>query len=395
MEGNPTMKPHIKLFTPGPGDVDDDVLAALALPVMRHYGPDWMPVQYEMQDLLHQLFKTKNDLYVIPGPASAVLDMAIGSVVAPGKKIIVGSNGFFGDRLMDISKAHDLDIVPFAAPWGKPLDPAVLRDLLKENLDTIAVALVHHETSTTVLNPLKDLAAVVNQAGKVMIVDTVSSLGGVEVPVDDWGIDICVCGSNKCIEAAPGIGFISISPRAWEAVDNNPGGGSGWYLSLNVWRQYLKEWGAWHPSPVTLPTNVILAARVGIQKILDRGMAAHFSRYQKASKAMRTGLTNLGFEMFVPVEYAAPIATGVKARREFEIAEMTKWLMDERQMAIGGGLGELTGKIFRVGHLGKAAEREYLLEFLFAMEEFLRLKNIPVQAGGGLSGLFDFEGEVQ
>lgn len=383
------MKKHIKLFTPGPGDVDEDVLDALAQPVMRHYGPDWMPVHNEMQDLLHQLFKTRNDLYVIPGPASAVLDMAFGSVVPPGKKIIVGSNGFFGDRLMDISKAHHLDIVPFTAPWGKPLDPATLTSLIKENPDAIAVALVHHETSTTVLNPLKELASIVNQSGKVMIVDTVSSLAGVDVPVDDWGIDICVCGANKCIEAAPGIGFISVSPRAWQVVDDHPTGGSGWYLNLKVWRQYLKEWGTWHPSPVTLPTNVILAARTGIQKIFERGMDAHFARYRKASKAMRAGLTNLGFEMFVPEEYAAPIATGVKARPEFDIAEMTKWLMDERSMAIGGGLGELTGKIFRVGHLGKAAEREYMLEFLFAIEEFLRSKKISIQPGGGVAGLFE------
>jgi alanine-glyoxylate transaminase / serine-glyoxylate transaminase / serine-pyruvate transaminase len=382
------MKPHIKLFTPGPGDVDDDVLAALALPVMRHYGPDWMPVHNAMQDLLHQLFKTRNDLFVIPGPASAVLDMAIGSVVAPGKKIIVGSNGFFGDRLMDISKAHNLDIVPFSAPWGKPLDPAVLRALLKENPDTVAFAMVHHETSTTVLNPLQELAAMVNQAGKVMIVDTVSSLGGVDVPVDDWGIDICVCGANKCIEAAPGVGFISVSQRAWDSVDSHPGSGN-WYLNLKVWRQNQKEMGGWHPSPVTLPTNVILAARVGIEKILERGMGVHFARYRKASKSMRAGLTNLGFEMFVPEAYAAPIATAVIARPEFEIGEMTRWLMDERQMAIGGGLGELTGKIFRVGHLGKAAEREYMLEFLFAMEEFLRSKKIFVQAGSGVAGLFE------
>lgn len=381
------MNSHIKLFTPGPGDVDDDVLAALALPVMRHYGPDWMPVHVEMDELLHKLFKTKNDMYMIPGPASAVLDMAIGSVVAPGKKIIVGTNGFFGDRLMDISKAHNLDIVPFTAAWGKPLEPDVLRALLKENPDTVAFAMVHHETSTTVLNPLKELASIANQAGVVTIVDTVSSLAGVDVPVDDWGIDICVCGANKCMEAAPGIGFISVSPHAWEVIDNHGSSGS-WYLDLKLWRKYFQEWGVWHPSPVTLPTNVILAARVGIQKIFERGTEAHCARYSRASKAMRTGLTSLGFEMFVPEAYASPIATAVKARPEFTLDELTKWLMAEHQIAIGAGLGELSGKIIRVGHLGKAAEREYLMEFLFAMEEFLRSKNIPVQSGGWVSGLF-------
>jgi alanine-glyoxylate transaminase / serine-glyoxylate transaminase / serine-pyruvate transaminase len=383
-----TLNPHIKLFTPGPGDVDEDVLAALSLPVMRHYGPDWMPIHVEMDELLHKLFKTKNDMYVVPGPASAVLDMAIGSVVAPGKKIIVGTNGFFGDRLVEISQAHNLAVIPFTAPWGKPLDPAALRTLLKENPDAVAFAMVHHETSTTVLNPLKELVAEANQAGKVSIVDTVSSLAGVDVPVDDWGIDVCVCGANKCIEAVPGIGFVSVSPRAWEVIDSHPGPG-GWYLDLKIWRHYIQEWGAWHPSPVTLPTNVILAAKVGIQKILERGLDVHYTRYTKASKILRAGLTNLGFEMFVPEAYASPIATAVKSRPEFSLDELTKWLMSEHHIAVGGGLGELTGKVIRVGHLGKAAERDYLLEFLFVMEEFLRSKKIPVQPGGGVTALFE------
>jgi alanine-glyoxylate transaminase / serine-glyoxylate transaminase / serine-pyruvate transaminase len=382
------MTEHIKLFTPGPGDVDDEVLEALSLPVMRHYGPDWLPVHEEMDALLHKLFKTKNDMYVVPGPASAVLDMAIGSVVAPGKKIVIGTNGYFGTRLIDMAKAHNLEIVLFEAPWGKPLDPDALRSLLKENTDAVAFAMVHHETSTTVLNPLKELMAVASGAGLVTIVDTVSSLAGVEVPVDDWNIDLCICGANKCIEAVPGVGFISVSPRAWQVIDSHPGPGS-WYLDLKIWRQYLQEWGSWHPSPVTLPTNVILAARAGIRIILERGMEEHCARYTRASKAMRAGMESLGFEMFVPEAYASPIATAVKARPEFTLDELTKWLMESHHIAIGGGLGELTGKVIRVGHLGKAAEREYMMEFLFALEEFLRTKNIPVQSGKWVAGLFD------
>jgi alanine-glyoxylate transaminase/serine-glyoxylate transaminase/serine-pyruvate transaminase len=194
------MNPHVKLFTPGPGDVDEEILEALGSPVMRHYGPEWMPIHNNTLDLLHQIFKTSNDIYIVPGPASALLDMAIGSLLATGQKIIIGSNGFFGDRLSAMAEAHGLQIVPFNAAWGEPLDPAVLRDLLKDNPDAVAVAFVHHETSTTILNPLKDLAAVIRAAGKISIVDAVSSLGGVDVQVDDWGVDLCISGANKCIE---------------------------------------------------------------------------------------------------------------------------------------------------------------------------------------------------
>lgn len=385
---NQNMTSHIKLFTPGPGDVDDDVLAALSLPVMRHYGPDWMPVHVEMDELLHKLFKTKSDIYMVPGPASALLDMAIGSVVQAGKKIIVGTNGFFGDRLVDMARSRGLTIVPFTAPWGKPLEPEVLRTLVKQNPDAVAFTMVHHETSTTVLNPLKELMSIAGSAGLVTIVDAVSSLGGVDVPVDDWGIDICVTGANKCIEAAPGVGFISVSPKAWESIDNHPASGS-WYLDLRLWRQFFQEWGVWHPSPVTLPTNVILAARLGIRKILDRGTDAQYARYTHACHALRAGLTSLGFEMFIPEAYAAPIATAVSARPEFEFSELTKWLMDERQIAIGAGLGELSGKIIRVGHLGKATSREYIMDFLCSIEEFLRWKKIPIRSGAWVAGLFE------
>jgi len=200
-------------------------------------------------------------------------------------------------------------------------------------------------------------------------------------------VDVCVTAANKCLEAIPGIGFISISPRAWDLVDHQPHSGHGWYLSLRTWRKYVEEWGSWHPSPVTLPTNNVLAVLTSMRKIMDGGLEAHLAKYARASQAIRRGMQNLGFELFVPEEHASPIVTAFKARPEFEVTELSQWLAEERAIAIGGGLGELAGKIFRVGHLGKAAEREYLLDFLFAIEEFLRHKGMRVPAGAGFIGL--------
>jgi alanine-glyoxylate transaminase/serine-glyoxylate transaminase/serine-pyruvate transaminase len=381
------MVQHVKLFTPGPGDVDEEVLLAMAHPVIRHYGSEWMEIFNETLMLLRQIFKTQNDIFIVPGPASALLDMAIGSLVATGETMIVGLNGFFGDRLNDIAVGYGISIVPFTAALGKPLEPDLLRKLLHKNPEVKVVALVHHETGTTVLNPLRELAGVVQEAGKVIIVDTVASLGSVDVAVDDWGIDVCVTAANKCLEALPGIGFISISPRAWELVDCHPDSRHGWYLNLQTWRKYAQEWGARHPTPVTLPVNNILAVKASMHKIMQRGLPAHFARYKFASQAVRSGLNKIGFEMFVPEAYASPVVTGVKARPEFEVAEFSKWLVDQRGIAIGGGLGELAGKIFRVGHLGKAAEHEYLVDFLFAVEEFLRYKGIKVHVGASLVGM--------
>lgn len=375
---------HIKLFTPGPGDVDEEVLEAAANPVLRHYGAEWMEIYNETLALLRQFYQTEHDLFIVPGAATAASDMAIGSLAASGQKMIVGSNGFFGDRLVDIARGYGIVVVPFTAPPGEALDPGELRDLLEQNPEVQVVALVHHETSTTVMNPLRELARLVHEAGKVMVVDAVSSLGGVELAVDDWGIDVCISAANKCLEALPGVGFISVGPRAWQLVDSLPETGHGFYLNLKVWRKYAREWGSWHPSPVTLPSNVILAVRSSMRRITSHGLAAHFARYQRASQAVRTGLENIGFEMFVPQAYASTVVTAVKARPEFEVSELSNWLVKERGMAIGGGLGTLSGKIFRVGHLGKAAEREYLVDFLFAMEEFLRYKGLDVPVGASL-----------
>ncbi|MHC1783859.1 MAG: alanine--glyoxylate aminotransferase family protein [Anaerolineaceae bacterium] len=380
------MTRHVKLFTPGPGDVDEDVLSAMSQPVIRHYGPEWMEFYRELQSLLRLFYQTSETLFIVPGPASALMDMAVGSLVPAGQKIIVGSNGFFGDRILDIARGYNAEIIPFTSNADQPLNPERLRQLMRENPDAKVVAFVHHETSTTVLNPLKELAAAAREAGRIVVVDTVSSMGGVEIACDDWGIDVCVTGPNKCFEAVPGVGFISVSQRAWDLVDANPAGGHGWFLDLRTWRKYDEMWGDWHPSPVTLPVNCVLAVLTSLRKISARGLPAHFDRYTQASRAVRTGLQNVGFEMFVDDEFASPVVTGVKARPEFEISELVKYLAEERSMAIGGGLGALAGKIFRVGHLGKAAERPYLLDFLFAVDEFLRLRGLEPPAGAILSG---------
>jgi aspartate aminotransferase-like enzyme len=218
-------------------------------------------------------------------------------------------------------------------------------------------------------------------------VDAVSSLAGVEIRVDDWGIDVCVTSPNKCLEAVPGVGFISVGHRAWELVDSRPALGHGWYLNLATWRKYVKEWSTWHPSPVTQPVHNVLAVLASMRHIMCGGLDAHFAKYAHASQAVRRGLENIGFEAFVEEKYASPIVTGFKARPEFEITEMSNWLAEQRGIAIGGAFGALSGKIFRVGHLGKAAGREYLMDLLFSIEEFLRYKGIDVPVGASLIGL--------
>ncbi len=378
---------HYKLFIPGPCDVDDDVLDAMSQPVMRHYGPEWLEVYDETLALLQQVFQTRNDLFIIPGAGSAATDMALGSLLATGQKVIVGHNGFFGERLVEIAQSYGLNVVRFSAPLGHALAPDDLHRALREHPDAPVVALVHHETTTTVLNPLRELAELTRQAGRVLVVDAISTLGGVDLPVDAWGIDVCVTASNKCLACPPGLVFISVSPRAWAQIDAAKSHGHGWYLDLKVWREYRAMWAGWYPYPVTLPTNNILGLRVSLRKILAQGLEAQFARHTRACQAVRAGLRNIGFEMFVPDEIASPITTAIKARPEFTISELTQWLANEHHLLIGGGFGELADKVWRVGHLGRATTREYMMELLFAVEEFLRFKGLDVPVGASLVGL--------
>jgi len=380
------MTRHYKLFIPGPVSVDEDVLDAMSQPVMRHYGDEWLEIHNETLDLAKRVFQTQGDLFIVPGPGSAAMDMGLGSLLATGDKVVVGINGFFGERLAAIAQSYGLEVVPFTAELGQPLAPDALREILREK-DARAVAVVHHETATTVMNPVKLLAEVTHKAGLPILVDAISSLGGVDLPVDAWGIDVCGTATNKCMECPPGLALISISPRAWEQVDQVENRHHGWYLNLKTWRQYRADWGAWHPSPVTLPTNNIVGLRVSLRKIVAEGLEARFARFVRISRAVRKGLGNVGFEMFVPDEFASPLTTAVKARPEFPVSEMLRWLAEERGILVGGGLEQLAGKIFRVGHLGKASTREYLMDFLFSVEEFLRLKEMDVPVGASFVGL--------
>lgn len=376
-----------KLFIPGPCEVDEEVLAAMAQPTPRHYGPEWMRVYREVMHLLKQVFQTQNDLFLIPGAGSAALDMALGSLLREGETVVVGNNGFFGERLGAIAQAHGLRVVWLTAPQGRPLDPDDLRKVLEKEPEARAVAVVHHETATTVLNPLRELAAVANERGVPIITDAISSLGGVPLPVDEWNIDVCVTVANKCLECPPALAFVSVSRRAWEWVDRDRGAAHGWYLNLRTWREYARKWSDWHPYPVTLPTNNILALQSSLQRILAEGLEAHYERYRQAAQAVRQGLGAVGFEMLVEESFASPIATAVKARPEFKVDELARYLAQEHGILISGGIGPLRGKIFRVGHMGKASPRPYLMEFLFAVEEFLRGKGFDVRPGATFVGL--------
>ncbi|MBS1251909.1 MAG: Soluble hydrogenase 42 kDa subunit [Anaerolineales bacterium] len=359
-----------ELLIPGPASVDDAVLEALAQPVPAHYGTGWLTVYNDVVAGLEQVFQTQDDLFTLPSSGSGALDACIGSLLAPGQRMLVGDNGFFGARLAEIARAYRVEAITVKAPPGHPLDPDAVAARLANTPDVTAVGLVHHETSTGVSNPVGEIAQVAHDHDTPIVVDAVSSMGGMSVPVDDWGIDLCVTVANKCLGSITGVAPTSVSERAWTMIDQNPHE-PGWYANLKIWRRYAQEWAKWHPYPVTMPGNVLLALQASVHHILEEGLAARFGRHADVARRTREGLRALGFEMFVDDEWASPVTTAVCVPDGVSFSALSHYLRDEHGLMISGGIQELAGKIFRVGHMGRAAHLDVVERFLAAVEAFV------------------------
>jgi len=376
-----------RLMIPGPVDSEDDVLSALAEPTLPHYGALFMPLFNETTDLLKRVFRTSGDVLIVPGPGTGALEMAIGSIALPDHTVAVISNGHFGRRANRIIDAKGLNRFVLNYPMGEPATPEQVRAQLAKtvpeaqragrSIDTLVFC--HHETSTGVLNPLKELIEVAHEFGLATIVDAVSSLGGVDIRVDEWGIDACISVPNKCIGAVPGVALMSVSERAWDVALSNPSK-HGWYYDLRTWAIYRDEWAAWHPYPTTLPTNVIVALHQALLDIFEVGFDAWIASHAEAAHKVREGMAAMGFSMMPDPAYAAPAITAFLTRPDVDPSDLAHTLLNENGIVISGGLDELAGKIFRVGHMGKARSDEYIEAFLSAVDVYLETAGLPATA---------------
>jgi alanine-glyoxylate transaminase/serine-glyoxylate transaminase/serine-pyruvate transaminase len=349
-------------------------------PILPHYGQEWLVVYHEVVARLKQVFATENDLFLMVGPGSAGLDAAWGSLARTGEKVLMAYNGFFGQRMATIAQGYGLDVRTVTAPPGLSLDPEAIRQCLAREAGIQAVGIVHLETSTGVLNPLQDIVSVTNEFDIPIIVDAVSSLGGMPLPVDEWNIDICVTVSNKCLASPAGIVPLSVSQRAWETMARKQGRGHGWYLDLQTWKDYTVRWASWHPYPTTLPTSNVVALLTSLRLILEGGLQAHYDRHARAASTVRAALRRMGFKMFVDEAHASPLITPVTGLPGMDIDDFRRYLLEEWQIMISGGLDDLRGKIFRVGHIGRAATADYTEQFLQGVEAYLRLRGHVVPA---------------
>ena len=349
-----------KLLIPGPVDLDDEVLDALGSPPTPHYGPAWVSLYNETLEGLRLIFGTTGDIYPLVGSGSAGLDAAIGSCLASGSRLAVIRNGFFGERLGEIAAAYGIDLLPIDFPWGKAAEPEVVYAALQEMGPVDALAVVHTETSTGILNPLREIAAVAGEFKLPIIVDAVSSLGGAEVRMDDWGIAICVAASQKALAGPTGLALVAVSKQGWAYMDAHAATGHGWYLNLRTWRHYAQIWREWHPHPASIPTGTFRALHVCVQKIMSEGLEGYMHRHVMAAERFRAGVRALGLSPLAADTDASPLVTAIEVAPRADPATVVAALRDEHNLLIAGGLGLLRNRIIRVGHMGKAASEEYV-----------------------------------
>ena len=362
---------ELMLMIPGPIQPADNVLAAMGSPVRAHYGPEWTKFYNGTIAMLGSLFGTNGDVFLIVGSGSCAIDACLGSAFSSGEKIIIGINGFFGERLRDIAESYGLDLVIVEAQWGQPLRPENIEAAIRLHSDAVGVAVVHLETSTTIVNPIQEIGRVVRKHGIFYMVDAVSSLGGLPMCMDEWEIDLCASASQKCLGAPPGIGPVSVGSRGWEAIDRNPAKGHGWYGNLRVWRQYAIEWADWHPFPVTLATNNIVALRASLEDLLKDGIEHRLERYRSLALHLRHGLREIGMTPYTSDEQMAPVITAAFGPPGVPTSKLVSYLANTHKIKIAGGLGLLKDRIIRIGHMSPTISEVELDRVLLALNDFM------------------------
>jgi len=362
---------HLKLMIPGPIEVEDEVLEWMGAPIQAHYGDEWVAVHNETIGLLQQVFGTREKVFMLPGSGSLALDAAIQSAFAPGEKVAVGNNGFFGVRLTEILAANGIVPVTVPAEPNQPLNPGDFEKVLDGDPSIVGVAVVHLETSTAVLNPVREIARIAHARNRLCMVDTVSSLGGAEFRMDDWHVDLAISASQKGLGGPPGLGIVAVGPRAWERISGPPERPRSWYLDLRRWQWFVENWGDWHPFPVTMPTSVVLGLRAGLQSLVKPGLDARFRRYDALARRLRDGLRAMGMPPSAPDDLMAPVLTAAYCPAGITSSQIVKYLAEEHHIKIAAGFGALKERVIRIGHMGGAINEADIDSLLAALRQFL------------------------
>ena len=365
---------------PGPSDVHPRVLTAMARPTIGHLDPAFIAMMEEIKSLLQYAFQTSNALTIpISAPGSAGMESCFVNLTEPGGKVVVCVNGVFGERMKEnIERARGVPVVVEDA-WGTPVDPNKLEDALRAHRDARIVAFVQAETSTGVQSDARKLTEIAHQHDCLTIVDTVTSLGGSPLKVDEWGLDAVYSGSQKCLSCAPGLSPVTFSDRAVEKIKKRKTKVQSWFLDLNLVMGY---WGSgkrvYHH---TAPINLLYGLHEALAMLQEEGLENSWSRHQHNHLALRSGIEAMGLSFLVHESARLPQLNAIVIPKGVDEAVLRNRLLNEYNLEIGAGLGALAGKIVRIGLMGYGATMKNVMYCLEALEAVLADMRAPIQTG--------------
>ncbi|MFB2735817.1 pyridoxal-phosphate-dependent aminotransferase family protein [Shewanella mangrovisoli] len=364
--------PRRILMGPGPSDVYPEVLAAQARPTVGHLDPLFVGMMDELKSLIQYAFQTKNEMTMaVSAPGSAGMETCFVNLVEPGEKVIVCRNGVFGERMRQNVERVGAIAVVVDNEWGTPVDPVAVETALKANPDAKFLAFVHAETSTGALSDAKTLCALAKQYGCLSIVDAVTSLGGVELRVDEWGIDAIYSGSQKCLSCVPGLSPVSFSPAAVEKLKNRKTPVQSWFLDQSLVMAYWISAGGKRSYHHTAPVNALYALHESLRLLAGEGLENAWKRHQDMHLVLRAGLEKLGLKFVVAEASRLPQLNAIYIPEGVDDASVRARLLKDYNLEIGAGLGALAGKAWRIGLMGFGARRENVALCLRALEEVL------------------------
>ncbi len=337
---------------PGPSPVPPRVLAALAHPTVGHLDPAFLALMDEIRDGLRRVFATTNPMTLaMSGTGSAGMETVIVNLVEPGDRVLVGVNGVFGGRLAEVARRAGAAVTTVDAPWGRALDRDQLADAIARHAPHV-VAVVHAETSTGVGNPVDGLAELIHAHDGLFILDCVTSLAGMAVEIDAWGVDAAYSGTQKCLSCPPGLSPVTLSPRAVARLDRRRLKVPSWYLDLTLLRSYWGQERAYHH---TAPINMLYALHEALAIVLEEGLAARFARHRAAHERLAAAVADLGLPFVSQDGHRLPMLNAIAAPAGADEAALRRRLLDEHGIEIGGGLGDFKGKAWRIGLMGHGA----------------------------------------
>lgn len=357
------------LLGPGPSEVHPRVLGALGLPLLGHLDPEFVAIMDETQNLLRYVFQTENRLTMaVSGTGSAGMEAVVVNLIEPGDTMLVCVNGVFGARMVDVAERAGAKVTAIERPYGEVFDPEEVKAAIKK-VGPKVVGIVHAETSTGAWQPIEDIARIAHDAGALIAIDTVTSLGGVPVQIDAWDIDAVYSGTQKCLSCPPGLAPVSFGPRAAEVIQNRKSKIQSWYLDMSMIQRY---WGSDRFYHHTAPISMNYALREALALVVEEGLEARFARHRLNADALKAGLAAMGVGVVTVEGHQLPQLTCARIPDGIDDLTVRKRLLKDWGIEIGGGLGSLKGKAWRIGLMGHGSRRSSVTLVLAALETCLR-----------------------